>query len=89
MYNVVLVSGIQQNDPVIHFILVTFLVAPSAATPAVRHINLVGGGHKHLVHNSGHGQKRQRHPTPVLLPGKSMDGGAWWAAVRGVAKSRT
>ena len=89
MYNVVLVSGIQQNDPVIHFILVTFLVAPSAATPAVRRINLVGGGHKHLVHNSGHGQKRQRHPTPVLLPGKSMDGGAWWAAVHGVAKSRT
>ena len=29
------------------------------------------------------------HPTPVLLLGKSMDGGAWWAAVHGVAKSRT
>ncbi|MFX3808000.1 hypothetical protein ACJBTO_10100, partial [Streptococcus suis] len=29
------------------------------------------------------------HPTPVLLPGKSMDRGAWWAAVHGVAKSRT
>ena len=28
------------------------------------------------------------HPTPVLLPGKSH-GGAWWAAVRGVAKSQT
>ena len=26
---------------------------------------------------------------PVLLPGKSTDGGAWWAAVHGVAKSRT
>ena len=25
----------------------------------------------------------------VLLPGKSMDGGAWKAAVHGVAKSRT
>ena len=34
-------------------------------------------------------QRRQWHPTPVLLPGKSMDGGAWWAAVHGVAKSRT
>ena len=34
-------------------------------------------------------QKRKWQPTPVLLPGKSMDGGAWWAAVRGVAKSRT
>ena len=29
------------------------------------------------------------HPTPVLLPGKSHGQGAWWAAVHGVAKSRT
>ena len=34
-------------------------------------------------------QRRQWHPTPVLLPGKSMDGGAWKAAVHEVAKSRT
>ena len=34
-------------------------------------------------------QRRQWHPTPVLLPGKSMDGGAWWAAVHGVSKSQT
>ena len=33
--------------------------------------------------------RRQWHPTPVLLPGKSMDGGAWEAAVHGVAKSQT
>ena len=33
--------------------------------------------------------RRQWHPTPVLLPGKSMDGGAWEAAVHGVAQSRT
>ena len=33
--------------------------------------------------------RRQWHPTPVLVPGKSMDGGAWWAAVHGVAKSQT
>ena len=33
--------------------------------------------------------RRQWHPTPVLLPGKSMDGGGWYAAVYGVAKSRT
>ena len=38
---------------------------------------------------------RQWHPTPVLLPGKStclenpMDGEAWWAAVHGIARSRT
>ena len=34
-------------------------------------------------------RRRQWYPTPVLLPGKSMDGGAWWAAVHGVAKSQT
>ena len=34
-------------------------------------------------------RRRQWHPTPVLLPGNPMDGGGWWAAVQGVAKSRT
>ena len=29
-------------------------------------------------------RRRQWHPSPVLLPGKSMDRGAWWAAVHGV-----
>ena len=29
------------------------------------------------------------HPTPVFLPGKSQGRGAWWAAVCGVAQSRT
>ena len=33
--------------------------------------------------------RKQWHPTPVLLPGNPMDGGAWWAAVHRVAKSRT
>ena len=28
-------------------------------------------------------------PMPVFLPEKSMDRGAWWAAVHGAAKSRT
>ena len=33
-------------------------------------------------------QRRQRHPTPVLFCLENpMDGGAWWAAVHGVAKS--
>ena len=36
-----------------------------------------------------YGWRRQWHPTPVLLPGKSMDGGAWWAVVHGVTKSWT
>ena len=31
---------------------------------------------------------RQRHPTPVLLPGKSHGQRAWWAVVHGVDKSR-
>ena len=33
--------------------------------------------------------RRKWQPTPVLLPGESQDGGAWWAAVYGVAQSRT
>ena len=33
--------------------------------------------------------RRQWHPTPVLLLENPMNGGAWWAAVHGVAKSRT
>ena len=33
--------------------------------------------------------RRQWHPTPVLLPGNPMDGGAWKAGVHEVAKSRT
>ena len=33
--------------------------------------------------------RRQWHSTPVLLPGNPMHGGAWWAAVHGVAQSRT
>ena len=38
----------------------------------------------------GFHQRRQWHPTPVLLPGKSHgQKGAWWAAVHGVTKSRT
>ena len=33
--------------------------------------------------------RRKWQPTPVFLPGESRDGGAWWAAVSGVAQSRT
>ena len=33
--------------------------------------------------------RRKWQPTPVPLSGKSHGGGAWWAAVHGVAKSRT
>ena len=33
--------------------------------------------------------RRQRQPTPVLLPKNPMDGGARWAAVHGVTKSWT
>ena len=33
--------------------------------------------------------RRKWQPTPVFLPGESRDGGAWWAAIYGVAQSRT
>ena len=33
--------------------------------------------------------RRKRHPTPVFLPGESQGRGACWAAVCGVAQSRT
>ena len=33
--------------------------------------------------------RRKWQLTPVLLPGKSMDGDAWKAAVHGVAEGRT
>ena len=33
--------------------------------------------------------RRKWQPTPVFLPGESQNGGAWWAAVYGVAQSWT
>ena len=33
--------------------------------------------------------RRTGQPTPVFLPGESQGRGAWWAAVYGVAQSRT
>ena len=33
--------------------------------------------------------RRKWQPTPVFLPGESQRWGAWWAAVCGVAQSRT
>ena len=30
--------------------------------------------------------RRKWSPTPVFLPGESMDRGAWWATVHGVTK---
>ena len=33
--------------------------------------------------------KRKWQPTPVFLPGASQGGEAWWAAIYGVAQSRT
>ena len=34
-------------------------------------------------------QRRQWHPTPYSCLENPMDGGAWWAAVRGVAEGQT
>ena len=33
--------------------------------------------------------RRKWQPTPVLLPGEFQGRGGWWAAVSGVAQSRT
>ena len=33
--------------------------------------------------------RREWQPTPVFLPGESQGWGTWWAAVYGVAQSRT
>ena len=33
--------------------------------------------------------RRQWQPTPMFLPGESQGRGAWWAAVSGIAQSRT
>ena len=33
--------------------------------------------------------KKEKQPTPVFLPEKSMDRGAWWATVHGVTNSQT
>ena len=43
----------------------------------------------YLKNNRGDVRRRRWHPTPVLLPGKSQGQGTWWAAVYGVAQSRT
>ena len=37
----------------------------------------------------GNSNPLQWQPTPVLFLENPMDGGAWWAAVHGVARSRT
>ena len=34
-------------------------------------------------------QRRQWHPSPLLLLENPMDGGAWKAAIHGVAEGRT
>ena len=42
------------------------------------------------IHSLGKNPWRRKwQPTPVLLPGNSMDRGAWQATVYGVSKSRT
>ena len=33
--------------------------------------------------------RRKWQPTPVFSPGESRGKGAWWAAIYGVAQSRT
>ena len=52
--------------------------------------NWVGAGKGLTINGSEQSYwRRQWHPTPVLLPGKSHGRRAWWAVVHGVTKSRT
>ena len=47
-------------------------------------------GDMHLIPGSGRFPWRRKwQPTPLFLPGKSMDRGAWQATVHGVTKSQT
>ena len=52
-------------------------------------VKVIRQGLRYLMIHSGTCRRRQWHPTPVLLPGNPMDGGAWWAVVHGVARGRT
>ena len=45
-------------------------------------LNIIGS----LFHSMEKSWRRRWQPTPVFLPGESHDRGAWWAAVRGVAR---
>ena len=56
--------------------------------PVYFHCTMFGPVNK-FVHTIECDGRRQWHPTPLFLPGKSMGRGTWWAAVHGVAKSRT
>ena len=52
--------------------------------------NWVGAGKGLTINGSEQSYwRRQWHPTPVLLPGKSHGQRAWCAVVHGVAKSQT
>ena len=55
---------------------------PPASAGDVRDVNLIPGSGRCL--GEGHG-----NPFQYFCLENPMDGGAWWAAVHGVAKSRT
>ena len=42
-----------------------------------------------LYNHKGFDLGHKWQSTPLILPGKLVDGGAWWATAHGVAKSRT
>ena len=41
------------------------------------------------IPGSGRCAGRKWQPSPVFLPGKFLDRGAWWATIHGVPNSRT
>ena len=53
---------------------------PPADTGDLRGVGLIPG--------SGRSLRRKWQPTPVFLPGKSLDRGAWWATVHGLQSQK-
>ena len=70
-------------------LLCPMITASCVLQPCLQTCVFLPGTALHLLRELSVPRRRQWAPTPVLLPGKSMDGGAWWAAVHGVVKSRT
>ena len=79
IYSVVLISGVQQNDSVVH-IYIFFLVFFSIVV-CQRVLNIVPCA---IQPGEGNGT-----PLQYSCLENPMDGEAWWAAVHGVARSRT
>ena len=83
----VLATGPPGKSPFVrslsHFHFPTFPFCPSTSmNQDLRDVDSIPGSERFPW-------RREWPPTPVFLPGESMDRGAWRATVHGVAKSQT